>query len=42
VQEATVFGIPHDHWGEIPKAYVALKKGVILDCDSFLTLQIVN
>jgi fatty-acyl-CoA synthase len=30
VKEATVFGIPHDHWGEIPKAYVVLKPDVLI------------
>jgi len=27
IQEACVFGVPHDHWGEVPIAYVVLKSG---------------
>jgi len=27
VRECAVFGIPHDKWGEVPAAYVALKAG---------------
>jgi fatty-acyl-CoA synthase len=31
VLEAAVVAIPHEKWGEVPKAFVALKPGVTLD-----------
>ncbi len=27
VQEVAVVGVPHDHWGEVPKAFVTLRPG---------------
>ena len=36
VAECAVFGVPHDDWGEVPKAYVVLKPGARLSEDEIV------
>lgn len=31
VQDAAVVGVPHEAYGEVPRAFVVLKKGALLD-----------
>jgi len=36
VAECAVFGVPHDDWGEVPKAYVVLRPGARLSEDEIV------
>ncbi|WP_346728733.1 AMP-binding protein [Leucobacter manosquensis] len=36
VLETAVVAVPHDHWGETPKAFVVLKDGAVADAESLI------
>ena len=36
VHEVAVVGVPHEHWGEVPKAYVMLKPGAEADAEELI------
>jgi fatty-acyl-CoA synthase len=36
VQEAAIVGVPHEKWGEVPHAFVVLKKGASTSIDELL------
>src|SRR5262249_7895742 len=38
VLEAAVIGVPDPHWGEVPKAFVALKPGAQVTADELVAL----
>jgi fatty-acyl-CoA synthase len=38
VLEAAVVGIPDEHWGEVPKAFVTLKEGASVGADELVAL----
>lgn len=37
VAEAAVIGIPHDKYGEVPRAYIVPQQGATVDCDKLIS-----
>jgi fatty-acyl-CoA synthase len=37
VLECAVVGVPHEHWGETPKAFVTLREGASLEAEDLIS-----
>jgi fatty-acyl-CoA synthase len=40
VQECTVFGVPDDHWGEVPAAHIVLRVGMTVSADELVAFSV--